>query len=116
MSVIVDFNATDDRILLSDAGFGLANSKAGQVIRNADFIAIDPGENYNNNANSTNPTIIYEIRPVSYPTDTNSELADSGILKYDPNGNGGDVDLKDVIQVARLNGNPDINASDIFII
>ena len=115
-SVIVDFNATDDRILLSDAGFGLANSKAGQVIRNADFIAIDPGENYNNNANSTNPTIIYEIRPVSYPTDTNSELADSGILKYDPNGNGGTAEDDGVVVIARLNGNPDINASDIFII
>ena len=116
LSVIVDFNATDDRILLSGAGFGLANSKAGQVIRNADFIAIDPGENYNNNANSTNPTIIYEIRPVSYPTDTNSELADSGILKYDPNGNGGTAEDDGVVVIARLNGNPDINASDIFII
>ena len=113
LSVIVDFDATDDKILLSGAGFGLANSKAGQVIRNADFIAIDSGQNYaNNNANSTNPTIIYEIRPVSYPTDTNSELADSGILKYDPDGNRSG----DAITIARLNGNPDINTSDIFII
>ena len=114
MSVIVDFNATDDRILLSDAGFGLVNSEANQVIRNADFLAIDSGKNYANNANSTNPTIIYEIKPLENPSDTNSGI-DSGILKYDPSGNGG-PDLSDVIEVARLNGNPDINTSDIFII
>ena len=115
LSVIVDFDATDDRILLSDAGFNLANSKAGQVIRNADFLAIDSGKNYANNANSTNPTIIYEIKPLKDVNDTNSGI-DSGILKYDPSGNGGPADLSDVIEVARLNGNPDINTSDIFII
>ena len=115
LSVIVDFNATDDRILLSGAGFNLANSKANQVIRNADFLAIDSGKNYANNANSTNPTIIYEIKPLENPSDTNSG-SKSGILKYDPNGNGGEADLSDVIEVARLNGNPDINTSDIFII
>ena len=115
MSVIVDFNATDDRILLSGAGFDLANSKANQVIRNADFLPIDSGKNYENNANSTNPTIIYEIKPLENPSDTNSGI-DSGILKYDPSGNGGPGNLSDVIVVARLNGNPDINTSDIFII
>jgi Ca2+-binding RTX toxin-like protein len=115
-SVIVDFNATDDRILLSDAGFNLANSEAGKVIRNADFLALDPGKNYNNNANSTNPTIIYEIEPLKDVSDgPNSARADSGILKYDPNGNGG-TGVNDVVVIARLNGNPDINASDIFII
>lgn len=114
-SVIVDFNATDDRILLSDAGFGLVNSEANQVIRNADFLAIDSGKNYANNANSTNPTIIYEIKPLEDPSDTNSG-SKSGILKYDPSGNGGPADLSDVIEVARLNGNPGINTSDIFII
>ena len=114
MSVIVDFNATDDRILLSDAGFNLANSKADQVIRNADFLAIDSGKNYANNANSTNPTIIYEIKPLENPSDTNSG-SKSGILKYDPNGNGVNG-VNSVIEVARLNGNPDINTSDIFII
>ena len=114
LSVIVDFNATDDRILLSDAGFNLANSKAGQVIRNADFLAIDSGKNYANNANSTNPTIIYEIKPLENPSDTNSG-SKSGILKYDPNGNGVNG-VNSVIEVARLNGNPDINTSDIFII
>jgi Ca2+-binding RTX toxin-like protein len=110
-SVIVDFNATDDRILLSGAGFNLANSKANQVIRNADFIAIDAGENYNNNANSTNPTIIYEIKPLETPGDSNSG-AKSGILKYDIDGK----DSLKAITIARLNGNPDINTSDIFII
>ena len=116
LSVIVDFDATDDRILLSDAGFNLANSEAGQVIRNADFLALDPGKNYNNNANSTNPTIIYEIEPLKDVSDgPNSARADSGILKYDPNGNGG-TGVNDVVVIARLNGNPDINASDIFII
>ena len=113
MSVIVDFDATDDRILLSDAGFNLANSKAGQVIRNADFLAIDSGKNYANNANSTNPTIIYEIEPLKDVSDgPNSARADSGILKYDPDGNRSG----DAITIARLNGNPDINTSDIFII
>ena len=111
MSVIVDFDATDDRILLSDAGFNLANSKAGQVIRNADFLAIDSGKNYANNANSTNPTIIYEIKPLETPGDSNSG-AKSGILKYDIDGK----DSLEAITIARLNGNPDINTSDIFII
>lgn len=114
LSVIVDFDATDDKILLSGAGFGLANSKAGEVIRNADFLAIDSGKNYANNANSTNPTIIYEIKPLENPSDTNSG-SKSGILKYDPNGNGVNG-VNSVIEVARLNGNPDINTSDIFII
>ena len=111
LSVIVDFNATDDRILLSGAGFNLANSKANQVIRNADFLAIDSGKNYDNNANSTNPTIIYEIKPLETPGDSNSG-AKSGILKYDIDGK----DSLEAITIARLNGNPDINTSDIFII
>jgi Ca2+-binding RTX toxin-like protein len=111
LSVIVDFNATDDRILLSGAGFNLANSKANQVIRNADFLPIDSGKNYENNANSTNPTIIYEIKPLETPGDSNSG-AKSGILKYDIDGK----DSLEAITIARLNGNPDINTSDIFII
>ena len=114
LSVIVDFDATDDRILLSDAGFGLTNSKADQVIRNADFLALDPGKNYvNNNANSANPTIIYEIKPLKNVNDgPNSARVDSGILKYDLDGNG----PREAITIVRLNDNPDINASDIFII
>ena len=114
-SVIVDFDTTDDRILLSDKGFGLVNSEAGSVIRNADFLAIDPGKNYNNDAQSTNPTIIYERQPL----DDKNEKIDSGLLKYDPSGNGGE-DLSDVIIIARLNGTsngtPNVLTSDIFII
>ena len=110
LSVIVDFDPNDDRILLSDAGFGLVSSIPGQVLRNADFIALDPGKNYANNANSANPTIIYEIEPL----DQNNKRIDSGLLKYDPDGSGGDG--SEVITIARLNGNPDINTSDILII
>ena len=109
LSVIVDFDPNDDRILLSDAGFGLVNSNPGQVIRNADFIALDPGKNYANNANSANPTIIYEIAPL----DTDNKRINSGLLKFDPDGSGGN---DEVITIARLNGNPDINTSDILII
>ena len=121
-SVIVDFGPADDRILLLGNGFNLANSSEGSVIASADFVLIDPGENYvNSDARDTTPTIIYERNPVADPSaevpDGESPiLAGSGLLKYDPSGSGGPEDLSDVITIARLNGTPNLLQSDILII
>ena len=110
-SVIVDFDTADDKILLRGQGFNLANSKAGSTIANADLVLIDPGNNYSNDdARSTNPTIIYEPEPLN-----GNERINSGLLKYDPSGSGGD-DNSDVVTIARLNGNPGLENSDILII
>ncbi|MDJ0555455.1 MAG: calcium-binding protein [Microcoleaceae cyanobacterium MO_207.B10] len=121
-SVIQDFDSADDRILLSRAGFSLVASNRNRIIASADFVAIDPGDNYqNSDARSENPVIIYERNPVRDPgaeveEGENPVLAGSGLLKYDPSGNGGPDDLSDVITIARLNGTPNLLQSDILII
>ncbi|NEQ36597.1 MAG: calcium-binding protein [Okeania sp. SIO3I5] len=116
-SVIVDFDPADDRILLLGDGFNLANSSEGSIIASADFVLIDPGDNYvNSDARGTTPTIIYERNPVQIPDEESPTLAGSGLLKYDPSGNGGPEDLSDVITIARLNGTPNLLQSDILII
>ncbi len=112
-TVIRDFDPADDRILLSKQGFGLVNSGKNSVIASSDFVLIDPGENYvNGDARGTNPVIIYEPSPLG----ANGERIDSGLLKYDPSGSGGPDDLSDVVTIARLNDNPNLLQSDIFII
>lgn len=119
LSRIVDFDPADDRILLDVDGFNLASSSEGSVIASNDFVLVDPGDNYqNSDARTSNPTIIYERNPVQNPGDPedDQELAGSGILKYDPSGDGGPDDLSDVITIARLNGTPNLLQSDIFII
>ncbi|MGD1699644.1 calcium-binding protein [Dapis sp. BLCC M229] len=125
-SVIVDFDPADDRILLLDDGFNLANSSEGSVIATADFVLVDAGDNYENSfARGTTPVIIYERNPVADPSaevpDGESPiLVGSGLLKYDPSGSGSPSDdpndLSDVVTIARLNGTPNLLQSDILII
>ncbi|MGD1806914.1 calcium-binding protein [Dapis sp. BLCC M126] len=122
-SVITDFDPADDRILILDDGFNLANSSEGSVIASADFVSIDPGNNYENGAGGlgTTPLIIYERNPVADPSaevpdGESPTLVGSGLLKYDPSGSAGPEDLSDVITIARLNGTPNLLQSDILII
>lgn len=118
-SVIVDFDPSDDRILLDLDGFNLVGSSEDSIIVINDFAAVAAGDNYRNSfARTSNPTIIYERNPKVDPNDTSDDpdLAGSGLLKYDPSGSGGPDDLSDVITIARLNGTPNLLQSDIFII
>ncbi|WP_371357427.1 calcium-binding protein [Hydrocoleum sp. CS-953] len=120
-SVIVDFDPADDRILLLDDGFGLANSSEGSVIATADFVLVDAGDNYENSfARGTTPVIIYERNPVQIPDEDSPTLAGSGVLKYDPSGSASPSDdpndLSDVVTIARLNGTPNLLQNDILII
>ncbi len=110
-TIIRDFNSSEDIIVLDLAGFGLANSQQNGAIASADFVSIDPGDNYvNSDARDTTPVIIYEQAPVG----ADGSTIDSGLLKYDPNGSDGD--LSEVITIARLNGNPDLQQGDILIV
>ncbi|MEB3341987.1 calcium-binding protein [Okeania sp.] len=116
-SVIVDFNPADDQIILLDDGFGLASSSADSAIAANDFVSVPSGDNYENGfARVANPVIIYERNPVQIPDPDSPTLAGSGLLKYDPSGNGGPDDLSDVVTIARLNGTPNLTQSDILII
>lgn len=116
-SIIRDFSTADDRIILDKAGFGLVASNRNSIIAANDFVAIDSLDGYqNSDARSTNPVIIYERAPIVDPNAENPVTSTSGILKYDPSGSGGPEDLSDVITIARLNGNPNLLQSDIFII
>ncbi|NES68927.1 MAG: calcium-binding protein, partial [Okeania sp. SIO2D1] len=118
-SVIVDFDPSDDRILLDLNGFSLENSSKNQIIGINDFAAVGVGDNYEDSfARTSGPTIIYERNPQTDPNDTSDdpELAGSGLLKYDPNGNLENDDSNPIITIARLNGTPNLLQSDIFII
>ena len=118
-TVIVDFDPADDRIILDLSGFGLQNSSKNSIIGLNDFAAVAAGDNYEDSfARTTGPTIIYERNPVrnpSAPADE-QELAGSGLLKYDPNGNLENDDSNPIVTIARLNGTPNLLQSDIFII
>ena len=122
-TVIVDFDTADDRILLLDDGFNLSNSSEGSVIANADFVAIDPGRNYENGDGglATTPLIIYERNPVvdpsaDVPDGEDPALVGSGLLKYDPNGSEENDETNPIVTIARLNGTPNLLQSDILII
>ncbi|NEP71882.1 MAG: calcium-binding protein [Okeania sp. SIO2G4] len=118
-SVIVDFDPSDDRILLDLNGFNLENSSKNSIIGINDFAGVGPGDNYEDSfARTSGPTIIYERNPKTDPNDTSDdpELAGSGLLKYDPNGNLENDDSNPIITIARLNGTPNLLQSDIFII
>ncbi|NEQ76888.1 MAG: calcium-binding protein [Okeania sp. SIO2C9] len=118
-SVIVDFDPSDDRILLDLNGFNLENSSKNSIIGINDFVAVGVGDNYEDSfARTSGPTIIYERNPKTDPNDTSDdpELAGSGLLKYDPNGNLENDDSNPIITIARLNGTPNLLQSDIFII
>lgn len=117
ITTIRDFNPGDDDILLQGESyrFDLANTPGGRPLTqgNFQFISLNAG-NYDNNAVSGGPTIIYERNPVGL----DGEPAGVGALKYDPNGNGGDG--SEVITIARLSPtdgiNPNLSANDIIII
>ncbi|MGB3510423.1 MAG: calcium-binding protein [Microcoleaceae cyanobacterium] len=117
-TIIRDFDAADDRILLDRNGFDLVSSGRNSIIASADFVAIDPGDNYqNSDARSSNPVIIYERAPLVNPgEDTDTLRSSSGLLKYDPNGNLENDESNPIITITRLNGNPNLLQSDIFII
>ncbi|MDY7003579.1 MAG: calcium-binding protein [Cyanobacteriota bacterium] len=118
-TVIVDFDPADDRIILDLSGFGLENSSKNSIIGLNDFAPVIAGDNYENSfARTGGPTIIYERNPVRNPGDPedDQELAGSGLLKYDPNGNLENDDSNPIITIARLNGTPNLLQSDIFII
>ncbi|NET41773.1 calcium-binding protein [Okeania sp. SIO2B3] len=118
-SVIVDFDPSDDRILLDLNGFSLENSSKNQIIGINDFVAVGVGDNYEDSfARTSGPTIIYERNPQTDPNDTSDdpELAGSGLLKYDPNGNLENDDSNPIVTIARLNGTPNLLQADIFII
>ncbi|GGA21782.1 calcium-binding protein [Okeania sp. KiyG1] len=112
-SVIVDFDPSDDRILLDLNGFGLENSSKNSVISSNDFVLLDPGDNYqDSDARGTTAVIIYEPAPLN----GDGEEIDSGILRYDPNGTEANNEDNPIVTIARLNGNPNLLQSDIFII
>ncbi|NEO56197.1 MAG: calcium-binding protein [Okeania sp. SIO3B5] len=118
-TVIVDFDPADDRILLDLNGFGLENSSENSIIGINDFAAVAAGDNYQDSfARTSDPTIIYERNPVRNPSDPadDQELAGSGLLKYDPNGNLENDDSNPILTIARLNGTPNLLQADIFII
>ncbi|NEP84052.1 MAG: calcium-binding protein [Okeania sp. SIO3B3] len=112
-TVIVDFDPSDDRILLDLNGFGLENSSKNSIISNNDFVPVDRGQNYqDSDARDTTPVIIYERARL----DQDGEEIDSGLLKYDPNGTEANDENNPIVTIARLNGNPDLDRTDIFII
>jgi Ca2+-binding RTX toxin-like protein len=119
LTTIRDFNPGDDDILLGGDSylFNLQQLTDGTfegdplTQNNFQFIAL-PGGNYQGNAPTGGPTIIYERNP----SGAGGDALGVGVLRYDFDGNGPGED----VVIARFspinNVTPNLSASDIIII